>query len=306
MSSADNLDADESAADLLCCSSCGVAEIDDIKLKPCDGCDLVRYCSDECKEDYRREHETSCKERAAELRDEILFRQPESTHLGDCPICFLPLPLEAWAGKRSLLPCCSTWICDGCLYAENARQHRQNVQDKKCPFCRHSLTNTNEEELLMKRVEANDPNALRQMGQKHFQREEFFAAFRYWIKAAKLGDAVAHHKLALLYSEGEGVENDEKKIFHFEEAAIAGHPLARHDLGIHESRGERFERAVKHWIIAANLGNDKSLQELKNCYKDGLITNDDLAAAIRAHHAALAARKSPQRREAEELFRDVK
>jgi len=33
-----------------------------------------------------------------ELRDEILFRQPESTHDGDCPICFLPLPVD---GKKS-------------------------------------------------------------------------------------------------------------------------------------------------------------------------------------------------------------
>jgi hypothetical protein len=35
-----------------------------------------------------------CKMRAAELRDEILFEQPESTHLGDCPICLLQLSLD--------------------------------------------------------------------------------------------------------------------------------------------------------------------------------------------------------------------
>ena len=68
------------------CAACGIAEIDEIKLKECDGCDLARYCSDDCQQDHRPEHEEACKERAAELRDELLFKQPESTHMGDCPI----------------------------------------------------------------------------------------------------------------------------------------------------------------------------------------------------------------------------
>ena len=70
------------------CASCDVAEVDDIKLMNCDDCDLVRYCSDACQQDHRPKHEAMCKEGAAELRDEILFRQSESSHLGDCPICF--------------------------------------------------------------------------------------------------------------------------------------------------------------------------------------------------------------------------
>ena len=76
------------------CASCGVAGVDDVQLKECDGCDLIQYCSDTCKEDHRTQHEGKCKERAAELRDEILFTQPEISYPGDCPICFLPLPLD--------------------------------------------------------------------------------------------------------------------------------------------------------------------------------------------------------------------
>ena len=63
-----------------CCAACGIAEIDDIKLKECDGCDLVKYCGDECRRDHKLVHEEECKKRAAELRDELLFKQPESTH----------------------------------------------------------------------------------------------------------------------------------------------------------------------------------------------------------------------------------
>ena len=85
---------DSEEVEAMCCASCGIAELDDIKLTECDGCDLVRYCSNECQANHRQEHEGKCNERAAELRDEMLFRQPESTHLGDCPICCLPLPID--------------------------------------------------------------------------------------------------------------------------------------------------------------------------------------------------------------------
>eukprot|EP00985_Skeletonema_marinoi_P002564 scaffold1057_cov203-Skeletonema_marinoi.AAC.12 len=56
-----------------------------------DAIDLVRYCSDECQRDHKPYHKEACKNQAAELRDELLFKQPESTHLGDCPICMIPL-----------------------------------------------------------------------------------------------------------------------------------------------------------------------------------------------------------------------
>jgi hypothetical protein len=60
-----------------------------------------------------------------------------------------------------------------------------------------------------------------------------------------------------------------------------------------------FGRAVKHWIIAANVGCDKPIQRLKKCYADVEVSNEDFAAAFRAHHAAVEAKKSPQREAAE-------
>jgi len=74
----------EVADNILCCASCGTVEVDDIELKTCVDCDLVRYCSEECQREDRAKHKQACKKRAAELRDEILFRQPESNHYGDC------------------------------------------------------------------------------------------------------------------------------------------------------------------------------------------------------------------------------
>ena len=78
-SSADN----NEASDLIMeCASCGIAEVDDIKLKERDDCDLVRYCCDEYQKNHQPEHDEESKikmrERAAELRDELLFKQPAS------------------------------------------------------------------------------------------------------------------------------------------------------------------------------------------------------------------------------------
>jgi hypothetical protein len=82
MSASDKAEADK------CCASCGIAEVDDIKLKKCAACDLVQYCSDECQRGHRQQHEAICKERVAKLRDEILFRQPESSHCGERNVPF--------------------------------------------------------------------------------------------------------------------------------------------------------------------------------------------------------------------------
>ena len=61
----------------------------------------------------------------------------------------------------------------------------------------------------------------------------------------------------------------------------------------------RLDRAIKHWVIAANMGDDNSLEALKRSYREGLVSKDTLASALRAHQAAIDATKSPQREEAE-------
>ncbi|KAK1747251.1 zf-MYND and TPR domain-containing protein [Skeletonema marinoi] len=285
---------------MMCCAACGAAEADHIiKLKKCTACYLVRYCSVKCQRDHRPKHKKECKKRAAELRDEILFKQPESTHLGDCPICCLPLPFDC--DKSNLMPCCSKTICNGCDRANQIREFEGKLL-RKCPFCRHPSPKSQEEadRIQMKRVEVNDPVAMRLMGFERQEKEDHDGAFEYYTKAAGLGDVNAHFNLSVMHREGLGVEKDKKKMWHhLEEAAIAGHTFARHNLGNHECRNSRHDRAVKHWIIAANLGNDRSLEELKDCYREGLVSKDDFAAALRVHQAAVDATKSPQREAAE-------
>eukprot|EP00985_Skeletonema_marinoi_P003296 scaffold1373_cov134-Skeletonema_marinoi.AAC.6 len=291
---------------MMCCASCGVAEVDDVKLKDCSACDLVRYCSDECQNDHRPQHKGACKKRAAELRDEILFKQPESSDLGDCPICCLPLSLDR--NLSILNECCGKLICVGCDYA-NLKRELQGRLQPKCLFCRQPMKKNVEERerntRMMKRVEANDPVAIYEMGGRRHQEGDYEGAFEYLTKGAELGDAGAHYLLSIMYDMGHGVEEDEnKRVHHLEEAAIGGHPDARHNLSSFELRNGRMDRAVKHAIIAANLGHDISLGFLKSAYKvgglvGGLISKDDFAATLRAHQAAVDATKSAQREEAE-------
>ena len=283
-----------------CCASCGIAGLDDIKLKDCD-CDLVKYCSDECQEDHRPKHEEECKKRVAELHDEILFEQPEGSHLGDCPICCLPLLIGT---STTLLTCCSKQICTGCYIMNKKREHERKLQHK-CEFCREAPHKTNEEsfERLIKRVEANDPVAINSMGTSYSNQREYKAAFEYFTRAAALGDANAHYKLSGLYQFGRGVEKDEiKQIHHLKEAAIGGHPHARYNLGCVESENGRMDRAAKHFIIATKLGCDKSLDNLKVLYEAGHVSKDDFDAALCGHQAAIDASTSPQRKMAAKVY----
>eukprot|EP00986_Skeletonema_menzelii_P016803 scaffold15944_cov108-Skeletonema_menzelii.AAC.1 len=242
---------------MLFCASCGIAGGDDIKLKKCTACHLVKYCSVKCQKDHRPQHKRACKKRAAEIHDEILFKQPESNHLGDCPICCLPLPIDI--EKSVLMTCCSKTICGGCNYANKKREHEGKLQHS-CPFCRNAVPKTDEEnyEQLMKRVEANDPLAMWEMGTERCEEGDYKKAFEYWSKAAALGDA-----------RGKG----------------------------------RVDRAVKHHIIAAKLGHDKSLEAVKDLYKAGQVSKEDFAAALRGHQAAVDATKSPQREAAVEYMK---
>ncbi len=280
------------------CASCGISEIDDIKLKPCDDCDLVRYCSDDCQRDHISEHEEDCKKRAAELRDELLFKQPESTHMGDCPICCLPMPIDP---ERFIsYDCCSKVVCKGCIFANGIR-----TKGLSCPFCRKPPPDNNKEiaKRRMKRVKVNDPVALCEEGIQKYDEGDYIRAFEYFTKASKLGYADAHWRMALLYEQGHGVEKDEEKeVHHYEEAAIGGHPGARLYLGIYEYSNNNLDRAVKHWIIAATQGYDDSIKMLMKGFKEGYVEKEVLAAAFRANKAAVDATKSPQRQLEEELL----
>jgi len=160
-----------------------------------------------------------------------------------------------------------------------------------------------------------------------------------WIRVGKPHPLFARHDWGSMFGEGmptltslmneEGIdgstklttllgigEKDEKKeMYHLEKAAICGHIEARYNLAICEKMHDRIDRAVKHWIIAANMGHDDSLENLKlvyreglpaspRIYREGLVSKEDFASALRAHQTAVDATKSPQRETAERFWRE--
>mmetsp|Transcript_25193 Transcript_25193/g.59939 ORF Transcript_25193/g.59939 Transcript_25193/m.59939 type:complete len:121 (+) Transcript_25193:536-898(+) len=77
------------------CANCGKQGSDTVKLKKCNACQLVKYCSVECQKAHRKQHKKACKKRSAELRDETLFGQghdwPEEAF---CPTAPCPFNLQ--------------------------------------------------------------------------------------------------------------------------------------------------------------------------------------------------------------------
>ena len=288
------------------CASCGIAQVDDIKLKECAECDLVKYCSDACLKEHISQHKEACKKRAAELHDELLFKQPESSNLGDCAICCLPMPLDS----NIMLICCGKVICNGCNHAKKMSEEEASL-DPSCPICQEPAPTTKDlEKFMMKRIKMNDPIAIRHEGIEQSRKGDYQSAFKNFTKAAELGNADAHYQLSLLYQNGHGVEKDkQQEVHHRELAAIGGHPTARYDLGCEEwdnndwDNNDNAERAVKHWIIAAALGDDSPIEFMMEMSEEGYVSKDDLAAALRAHQAAADKAKSAQREAAEKYKR---
>ncbi len=295
------MSSEEEQADEVC-ASCGKAKVDDIKLKICTACKLVKYCSVACQKNHRKQHKKACKKRAAEIKDDRLFKHPDGCCYGECPICCLSLPLDL--SKSTLNSCCCQTICVGCEYANKIREAEQGLEHK-CPYCREAVPKSDEDmdKNYMERAKANDPEALNQLGKKRQVEGDYEGAFEYWTKAAALGDVVAQYQLSVMYDEGDGVDKDiNKQLYHLEEAAIGGHPSARYNLGIYENAHGRDDRAVKHFIIAAKLGYDDALEAIKTYFASGFVSKEDFEAALLEHQAAVDATKSAKREEAYAVF----
>ncbi len=78
MTSTNNIDSEEKANHALLgvtgvseqvdevCASCGIAEVDNVKLEKCT-CDIVKYCSDGCRDKHREQHDEECKKRMKKI-----------------------------------------------------------------------------------------------------------------------------------------------------------------------------------------------------------------------------------------------
>ncbi|EJK65229.1 hypothetical protein THAOC_13940 [Thalassiosira oceanica] len=109
---------------------------------------------------------------------------------------------------------------------------------------------------------------------------------------------------SIRYYEGEGVQQDTAKAIHFyEKAAMQGHAMSRHNLGISEAKKGNYDRAVRHLLISAKMGNKESLEAIKRApFTGGLAPKEQYAEeALKGYQDALEGMKSHDRDEAKRL-----
>jgi TPR repeat protein len=191
-------------------------------------------------------------------------------------------------------PCCGKNICRGCVHS-----FCQSGNGDKCPFCNSDRSNKTDEEKVaevMRRVEANDAASICLLGNfyQHGLRglqQDHAKAMELLTKSIDLEYSKAHSKLAGIYHEG----GDMKKAkFHYEAAAMAGHEMARSNLGFVEASGN-IERAIKHWTIGASAGSYIAMHHLRLCFELGRVTQESIDSTLAAYNSSCAEFRSKAR-----------
>ena len=202
------------------------------------------------------------------------------------------------------MSCCGKVICSGCRHAPVYDDLGNVVTEKKCPFCRSPLPDSDEGivERYKKRVEANDVIAIHTLGS--YYRGGLYGlsidhtkALELWHRATELGYAGSYTCIGFACYYGQGVEINKKKAFHYWElAAIGGDLEARTNLGTREEKElGNMDRALKHYIIAVGGGYAKPLKKIKVMYSNGHATKEDYTKALRLYQDYVAEIKSVQR-----------
>ena len=212
-----------------------------------------------------------------------------------CPICFLLIELPV--SRHSMLqPCCVKRVCNGCILATEQRGINVN-----CPFCRTRLPHDDAPRLAML------PGAIKTLGDMYYTGDLGLAkdavrAIELWTEAADLGSVVAHHSLGIVYYHGKGVDEDKPGGVHlWQQAAMKGHAMSRRNLGVDECSKRNHELAVQHFMISAKMGDDMSLDCIKDMFMKGNATKAQYAEALRGYQQAVEEMKSPRREEAKRI-----
>jgi TPR repeat protein len=190
-------------------------------------------------------------------------------------------------------PCCGKSICAGCVHS--------CIQsgNYKCPFCNSDQGKTYEErfEQMMKRVEANDPISISLLAGSYYQglnglQQDQTKTMELYGRAADLGCSEAHNNLANVHKEG---GNRKKAKFHFEAAAMAGHEIARCNLGVMEYYSGNMERGVKHWTISASGGCYQSMHHLRESFEEGYVSRESINSTLTRYNNSCKEMRSEAR-----------
>ena len=231
----------------------------------------------------------------------VLDEGHERAEGGFCTICFLPIELPVHSNSM-VNGCCMKRLCKGCILAA----HKRGLNDT-CPFCRTSLPrgrNATSLAMIQRRVDKGDADAISLLGDQYYGgllglAKDVPRAIELWSEASELGSVDAHCQLGIVYYRGDGVEEDKPRgVRHLQQAAMKGHVRSRSMLGFVETVNGNYELAVQHYMIAAKMGYEKSLNCIKEMFKEGHATKAQYAEALLGYRDAVEETKSPQREEA--------
>ena len=277
------------------CAACGK---EGGNLNTCNKCNMVKYCNAACKKKHRSKHKKVCERRVAELHDEALFKEPPPRE--ECPICFLPLPLDV--RQTTFNSCCGKLVCNGCIYVmidEAVGRGKIGL----CAFCREPDSSEEEEEVerIKKCMESGNAYAFYVLAGYYDRgdmgvQQDLTKANELFLRAGELGCAEAYCDLGFAYDNGRGVDVDKKKAKHYYElAAMNGDVYARHNLGCLEERAGNVHRTYKHYILAARAGFKDSLDQVKTGFMRGYVNKDEYANTLRAYQQRHDETKSDDR-----------
>ena len=124
------------------------------------------------------------------------------------------------------------------------------------------------------------------LGLVAYEQGDYATAFTEWKKLADEGNLQAYQNIAMLYANGEGVEqNDQLAQEWCEKAATAGHPIAQYYLGYMLLQSDP-QTALKWWEQAAENGVADAQHDLAQQYLVGELVAQDLDTAADWYEAA--------------------
>ena len=76
---------------------------------------------------------------------------------------------------------------------------------------------------------------------------------------------------------------------------MAGHEVARYNLGSLEAKSGNLERAIKHWTIAASAGEYLSMHALITFFEEGVVSRESINSTLAAYNNSCAEIRSEAR-----------
>jgi uncharacterized protein len=122
-------------------------------------------------------------------------------------------------------------------------------------------------------------------GWEAFKKGDYATAVKEWKPVAERGDTKAQLSLAAMYSNGQGVAQDQEEAGRwYRRAAVLGDSDAQFALALRYWNGEGVERddkeAVRWFRLAAGQGDPEAQLRVGLCYRSGIGTTQDHVLAL--------------------------